>query len=218
MWEGTWSKNIKDLNLTTWKFLRAYLNQIHQIPEFDRSFEQKHIYRQYDRFSETIIGLTDEDIEKLAFSSAVYFEISEYSLNESLRLLTDAHEEKKNFLNPAVFTSKPSTAHDEMLNGFMWFYMNEITEINKKIMEFFQKKFVLSDSDIYDNYASQILGPNGYMFAKEIMSNNDINFASHINKFEIKFVPRFQLKNIKKWKHASKKSSNVLTFMAVDFY
>ena len=86
---NSWTEIIKDINVTTWIFIREYLKQLNQIPECDRTSEQKLIYRQYDKYDDIIINLSDDDIQKLSFSSACSFEIAENSCNECLKYLND---------------------------------------------------------------------------------------------------------------------------------
>jgi hypothetical protein len=76
----------------------------------------------------------------------------------------------------------------------------------------------LQDSEIFENYIAKILGNNGKRFADVIVKNSDVNFGTHIDKFEIKMVPRFNLKNIKKLNNNTKKSANVLTMLVMDIY
>lgn len=218
MW-GNWSNNIKDLNLVSWKFLRTYLSEIHKTPECERTDEQKRFYRHYEKYTDILLNLTDIDVEKLSFSSACCFEISEYSVDECLRSLQESKENKQ-FLNPAAFSKKPSTVHDEMLKGFMYFYINEVAEIQRRLTNFLKQKKVLNlqDSEIFENYIAKILGNNGKKFADAIVKNSDVNFGTHIDKFEIKMVPRFNLKNIKKLNNNTKKSANVLTMLVMDIY
>lgn len=218
MW-GNWSNNIKDLNLVSWKFLRTYLSEIHKTPECERTDEQKRFYRHYEKYTDILLNLTDIDVEKLSFSSACCFEISEYSVDECLRSMQESKENKQ-FLNPAAFSKKPSTVHDEMLKGFMYFYINEVAEIQRRLTNFLKQKKVLNlqDSEIFENYIAKILGNNGKRFADVIVKNSDVNFGTHIDKFEIKMVPRFNLKNIKKLNNNTKKSANVLTMLVMDIY
>ena len=218
MW-GNWSNNIKDLNLVSWKFLRTYLSEIHKTPECERTDEQKRFYRHYEKYTDILLNLTDIDVEKLSFSSACCFEISEYSVDECLRSMQESKENKQ-FLNPSAFSKKPSTVHDEMLKGFMYFYINEVAEIQRRLTNFLKQKKVLNlqDSEIFENYIAKILGNNGKRFADVIVKNSDVNFGTHIDKFEIKMVPRFNLKNIKKLNNNTKKSANVLTMLVMDIY
>ena len=65
---------------------------------------------------------------------------------------------------------------------------------------------------------AQILGKNGKKFADAVVQNSDVNFGSHIDKFEIKMIPRFKLKNLKKLKNSTKKPTNVLTMLVMDIY
>lgn len=214
-----WSENVRDLNLVSWKFLKTYLEQIHQTPECERTDEQKRFYRHYEKYTDILLNLSDEDIEKLAFSSTCHFEISECSVDECLRSLQESKDNKQ-FLNPAAFSKKPSAVHDEMLKGFMSFYINEVAEINRRLANFFGQKIVINlhDSEVFDNYVAQILGKNGKKFSDAVVQNSDVNFGSHIDKFEIKMIPRFKLKNLKKLINSTKKPTNVLTMLVMDIY
>ncbi len=216
---NSWTEIIKDINVTTWIFIREYLRQLNQIPECDRTSEQKLIYRQYDKYDDIIINLSDDDIQKLSFSSACSFEITENSCNECLKYLND-NIDKKYFLNPENFKRKPSNAHDEMLKGFTQYYLNNIAEISRKISNFFQNKKVLTsqNSEIQDRLSSQILGNQGKKLAEAVVNNSDVNFNFIMDRIEIKILPRFNLKNLKNWQADSKKNNNILTTLAIDLF
>lgn len=190
------SSQIKELNTVTWKFLKEYLQMLRK-SFVSLSEEQKHFFNLYERYYDVILNLTEEELEYLSYSSVCSFEISPTSLCSCIDKLPET--DVKPFLNPAAFSQVITSNHDSMIRGYFIYYMNKVQEIYRQISSFFSNKGAITGeiNDMQENFSSFILGKSGSRFVELMSSNPNLDFVSHLDRFELKISPRFELSVIK---------------------
>lgn len=190
------SSQIKELNTVTWKFLKEYLQMLRK-SFVSLSEEQKHFFNLYERYYDVILNLTEEELEYLSYSSVCSFEISPTSLCSCIDKLPET--DVKPFLNPAAFSQVSTSNHDNMIRGYFIYYMNKVQDIYRQISLFFSNKGAITGeiSDMQENFSTFILGKSGSRFVELMSSNLNLDFVSHLERFELKISPRFELSVIK---------------------